>query len=200
MKSELAQQIRQTALRQGAVLVGFTKIRKVEPVIVFAFPFSDTWFLKDPAKISRLLGTTYKTSHHVQTLVANILRFQGYWARHKSVMSVYGDFRPLAVAAGLGEWGRNGIITNKRFGAGLLFAATFTNAPLPANRAVQQTQTHCKKCGQCIRSCPAKAFTPRGFSATRCLTYSLKGCAKCVNACSGLGSDPFSLESAHLRV
>ncbi|MCW3488931.1 4Fe-4S ferredoxin [Dethiobacter alkaliphilus] len=185
MQPDLAHYIRQTALRKGAVLVGFTKIRKVEPVILLAFPFSDTWFLRQPAIITKQLATTLKVSRHVQGIVAGILRSQGYLARHKSILSVYGDFRPLAVAAGLGEWGRNGIITNRKYGSALLFAATFTNAPLPSATPPAMDSRHCSHCSECIRACPADAFTPFGFSATRCLAYSLKGCAQCLLVCSG---------------
>lgn len=184
MRNQLAGYIRQTALQQGAVLVGFTKIRKVEPVIVFAFPFSDTWFLRQPMKITRLLTTTYMTSKQVQAKVATILTSQGYTAHHKSVMSLYGDFRPLAVAAGLGEWGRHGIITHTDYGANLLFAATFTNAPLTAANTSRIFPHHCTSCNQCINACPAKAFTKNGFSTTRCLTYTMKGCSECVTACT----------------
>lgn len=184
MQLELAHYIHQRALKEGALLVGFTKIRKVEPVILLAFPFSDTWFLRQPAKITKQLGATLKISRHVQDIVAGILRSQGYLAKHKSILSVYGDFRPLAVAAGLGEWGRNGIITNSKYGSALLFAATFTNAPLPSFKPQRSAPRHCIHCGECIRACPARAFTHLGFSATRCLAYALKGCAECLNVCS----------------
>jgi len=55
-------------------------------------------------------------------MTSKILKSEGYTSKHKSIMSIYGDFRPLAISAGLGEWSRNGIIVNSDYGAGLLFA------------------------------------------------------------------------------
>ena len=83
-----------------------------------------------PLNIAKIIKKEYGISKHVQEIISKILKSEGYTTQHKSIMSIYGDFRPLAVSAGLGEWGRNGIIVNKDYGAGLLFAATFTNAPL----------------------------------------------------------------------
>ena len=34
----------------------------------------------------------------------------------KSVFSIYGDLRPLAVEAGFGKWSENGLITNEKYG------------------------------------------------------------------------------------
>lgn len=46
--NDLSDYITKKTLAEGALLVGFTKIRIVEPVIVFAFPFTDKWFLNQP--------------------------------------------------------------------------------------------------------------------------------------------------------
>lgn len=84
-------------------------------------------------------------SKHVQDTTSKILKSEGYTYHHKSIMSIYGDFRLLAVSAGLGQWGRNGIVVNNEYGAGLLFAATFTNAPLEQS-SIKEVTTHCTNC------------------------------------------------------
>ncbi|MCC5911917.1 MAG: 4Fe-4S binding protein [Clostridiaceae bacterium] len=187
MYDGLPHYIKDQALNEGALLVGFTKIRRVEPVIILGFPFTDTWFFKHPLKISKLLGKTSTASKHVQDVVAEILKSEGYRAEYKTIWSLYGDFRPLAVSAGLGEWGRNGIIVNKEHGSGLLFAAIFTNIPLevsiPKSREKQYMQEHCTNCQQCISSCPANAFEDNRFHTYRCLPYAVKGCAECLKIC-----------------
>ena len=118
--NDLSDYITKNAIAEGAILVGFTKIRIVEPVIVFAFPFTDKWFLNQPLKVAKMLKKEYSISKHVQDTTSKILKSEGYTTKQKSVMSIYGDFRPLAVSAGLGQWGRNGIIVNSDYGAGLL--------------------------------------------------------------------------------
>ncbi|SET61286.1 epoxyqueuosine reductase [Natronincola peptidivorans] len=186
---DLTYYIKKQALDAGALLAGFTKIRRVEPVIILGFSFTDTWFFKHPLSISKLLGKTSATSIHVQDVIAKTLKSQGYKAEYKTIWSLYGDFRPLAVSAGLGDWGRNGIIVNKEHGAGLLFAAIFTDAPLeitsPKARPTQDHQQHCIDCQQCISSCPAKAFENNKFHTFRCLPYAIKGCSECLKICKG---------------
>lgn len=180
MQNGLSAYIKAKALDEGALLVGFTKIRQTEPVIVFGLPFTDDWFLKKPVKVAKLLLKDHAASNHVLDTTSKTLTKEGYRAHAKTIWSVYGDFRPLAVSAGLGDWGKNGIIVNRNFGAGLLFAALFTNAPLPAH--ARHTE-HCTACGQCVQACPAQAFEG-GFQAIRCLAYCLKGCSECLKICT----------------
>ena len=158
----LSDYITKKALAEGALLVGFTKIRIVEPVIVFAFPFTDKWFLNQPFKVARMFQKENVISKHIQDRTSKILKSEGYTYHHKRISSIYGDFRPLAVSAGLGQWGRNGIIVNSEHGAGLLFAATFTNAPLEQS-SIKTVTTHCTNCEHCISACPGKAFENNTF-------------------------------------
>ena len=182
-KNDLSDYITKKALAGGALLVGFTKIRIVEPVIVFAFPFTDKWFLKQPLNIVKMIQKEYSLSKHVQDMTSKILKSEGYTCQHKSIMSIYGDFRPLAVSAGLGEWGRNGIVVNSDYGAGLLFAATFTTAPLEQS-SIKENINHCTNCEQCISACPGKAFENNTFHASRCIPNIIKGCSECLKICT----------------
>lgn len=191
---DLLSEITQTAQKNGALLVGTTKIRRTEPVILFAFPFSDTWFFKQPISLSKSLGKQYLMSKQVQNLTAKILQSDGYRAEYKTVFSLFGDFRPLAVAAGLGQWGRNGLVVNKEHGSGLLFAGIFTNAPIEAAEPLTpdllgitttaDEDSHCTACGQCIQACPADAFYDGRFHYSRCFPKAIQGCAECIKACT----------------
>ena len=182
-ENDLSDYITKKALAEGALLVGFTKIRVVDPIIIFGFPFTDKWFLKQPLNTVKLLQKEYSISKHVQDTTSKILKSEGYTCQHKSIMSVYGDFRPLAVSAGLGEWGRNGIVVNNDYGAGLLFAATFTNAPLEQS-LIKEKIKHCTNCNQCISACPDKAFENNTFHAYRCIPHAIKGCGECLKVCT----------------
>lgn len=183
---DLYEYIKNNAINNGALLVGTTKIRKVEPLLIFAFPFTNDWFLHKPYKAVKMFGKKYCVSKHVLDITADTLKSQGYSANYKTIMSLYGDFRPLAVAAGLGEWGRNGLVVNKNHGSALLFAAIFTNAPLKeTNYEVQkEKEKHCSNCEQCLNACPANAFEENSFHISRCLPYAIRGCAECLKACT----------------
>jgi len=185
INTDLSIYIKQKALDEGALLVGYTKIRRVEPVIVFGFPFTEKWFFNQPLKISNMIRKNYVLSTHVQNTISNILMKEGYTSHQKTILSLYGDFRPLAVSANLGDWGRNGIVANEKYGSGLLFSAIFTNAPLALDIPKEDvSQNHCINCEQCIKSCPANAFENNTFHTSRCLPYVIRGCSECIKACS----------------
>ncbi|MGE5422808.1 MAG: 4Fe-4S ferredoxin [Ignavibacteriales bacterium] len=176
-----------TALNNGAQLTGCTMIRKVEPVIILGFPYMDGWFLKYPYLATKRLGEEYMVSRQAINSLCKILQSEGYSAAGKSVLSMWGDFRPLAVAAGLGDWGRNGLVVNKEHGSKLLFAAVFTDAPLQPtspDTSGQTTDEHsCDDCEECVRSCPARAFEGQHFNAYRCMAKVMKGCSDCLQSC-----------------
>ncbi|MBU3180250.1 4Fe-4S binding protein [Clostridium psychrophilum] len=182
-KDDLSNYITKTAIAEGALLVGFTKIRVIEPVIVFAFPFTDKWFLKRPLNVAKMIKKEYALSKHIQNITSKILKSEGYTAKDKSILSIYGDFRPLAVSAGLGKWGRNGIVVNNDYGAGLLFAATFTNAPIKKMPLIECIN-HCTGCNQCISACPGNAFENNTFHTYRCIPNAIKGCSECLKICT----------------
>ena len=187
MKTEydLTKYIEKQALAAGAILVGTTVIRKVEPVIIFAFPFTDRWFFKQFWHNTKAFSHEYLISRHVQNVVSAILRKEGYRADKKDLLSVYGDFRPLAAAAGFGDWGRNGLIVNRDYGSNMLFSAIFTDAPICAKelRSDVQHVLYCRDCGKCIEACPQKAFQNGYFDFNRCFVKSILGCAECLKAC-----------------
>ena len=62
--------------------------------------------------------------------------------------------RFAAVAAGLGEIGRNGIVLTPQFGPRQRFICLTTNAELPYDE-VYRGPALCRKCGRCFTACPA---------------------------------------------
>lgn len=187
LPTDLAEHLREVALQNGALLVGLTKIRRTEPVIIFAFPFTENWFFNHPFALSKKLGKEYLASKHVQNLVAKILQTEGYRAEYKTILSLFGDFRPLAVSAGLGHWGRNGLVVTKDYGSNVLFSAIFTNAPLEIitlrSSSQQNPKSNCLTCNHCVDACPGNAFADGKFYLHRCLPFALRGCGECVKNC-----------------
>jgi len=70
--------------------------------------------------------------------------------------------RHAAVAAGLGEFGWNGLVLTPKYGARIRFNSIINNAPLVPNQMYQGPALcqpeRCKHL--CIKICPAKAFSP----------------------------------------
>jgi reductive dehalogenase len=66
---------------------------------------------------------------------------------------------PYAIKAGLGEYGRHGLLITKEFGPRVRLGKVYTDLPLaheqPAHFGVKQ---FCDTCQRCAQSCPVKAI------------------------------------------
>ncbi len=69
---------------------------------------------------------------------------------------------PYAIQAGLGEYGRHGIIITKEFGPRVRLGKIFTDLPLDHDRPRRfGVKEFCDQCNRCADACPAKAI-PHG--------------------------------------
>ncbi|MCY4019214.1 MAG: reductive dehalogenase [Chloroflexi bacterium] len=73
---------------------------------------------------------------------------------------------PLAVQAGLGQYGRHGLLITPEFGPRVRIAKVFTDLPLNADEPIDFGVTEtCNTCRRCSVACPVKAipFDEPGF-------------------------------------
>ena len=67
--------------------------------------------------------------------------------------------RHAAVAAGLGEFGRQGLLLTPQFGVRQRLASVITNAPLDPD-PLYDSRPLCDQCDACLKACPVSAFHP----------------------------------------
>jgi epoxyqueuosine reductase len=79
---------------------------------------------------------------------------------------------PLAIQAGLGEYGRHGMLITPEFGPRVRIAKIFTDFPLQADEPISfGVKNFCEICRRCSQSCPPKAI-PDGPPSDQKLTIS----------------------------
>ncbi|MEM7118705.1 MAG: reductive dehalogenase [Chloroflexota bacterium] len=68
---------------------------------------------------------------------------------------------PLAIKAGLGEYGRNGLLITKEFGPRVRLGKIFTDMPLVHDEPIKfGVKEFCETCRRCSSACPVKAISP----------------------------------------
>ena len=109
-------------------------------------------------------GLGYTKMALVANLVAAFIRNLGYRAvpcGNDTALSI-----PLAMAAGLGEWSRMGLLVTEKFGPRVRLCKVLTDIPLECDsyRPFGVVE-FCKDCKKCATNCPSKAI-PEGDMTT----------------------------------
>lgn len=122
-------------------------------------------------------GLGYSKDAVVLLLVAQYLRNLGYRAvpsMNDTALAI-----PLALQAGLGEYGRHGLLITPEFGPRLRVGKIFTDYPLAHDRPRSfGVREFCGQCNRCAGACPARAI-PHGEPVAVALNRSgLRGVRK----------------------
>jgi len=101
------------------------------------------------------------------------------------------NFKRVAVVAGLGELGWNHLLIHPVWGNHVHLRVLLTDAELHLPRL--ESRLACLECGECVRSCPAKALSPSRHDVEACAAYQVAHfpagqapgpkCEICLRAC-----------------
>lgn len=122
-------------------------------------------------------GLGYSHDALVVLSLAQYIRNLGYQAipsMNDSALAI-----PLAIKAGLGEYGRNGLLITKEFGPRIRLGKIFTDLPLAHDLPIHfGVKEFCEGCQRCVNGCPVKAISPSKPSAEVYNQSNIKGVRK----------------------
>ena len=179
---DAARQVKKAALALGAALVGITHYDErwqysarvhddgsgeelppeIPPgldhviVVVVSMPY-DIMKTTPSALGSAAAGLGYSKDAALLISLAQFIRDLGYQAIPS--MNDTAPSIPYAIKAGLGEYGRNGLLITKEYGPRVRLGKIYTDLPLAHDRPQRfGVQEFCHICKRCAESCPAHAL------------------------------------------
>lgn len=126
MEEEALNKVYKIAIDNESILQGYLKLGRDTNCILLAYYCDDILFYKKFFKVTKeILKVNIKSRKAIKKIKVE-LKNKGYnkvWS--KGVFSIYGDLRTLAVEAGFGTWGKDGLIHNEKYGSNFLLTAIF---------------------------------------------------------------------------
>jgi len=104
---------------------------------------------------------------------------------------------PMAIEAGLGEYGRHGLLITPELGPNVRIAKVFTDLPLEIDQPIEfGVKEFCETCRKCADGCPVKAIPqdnpqsePPNFSSQKGITKWTVNAEKCFKFWVGMNTD-----------
>ena len=165
-------------------------------------------------------GMGYSLDALVLLTVSQFIRNLGYQAipsMNDTALAI-----PYAVKAGLGEYGKHGLVITPEFGSSVRFGKIFTDLPLTIDSPIKfGVEEMCNVCDACSKACPSRAipnnepslvtFNVSNISGVkkwtidgeRCFSYWAKintDCAVCIRVCPFTRDYTRSLNRLWLRL
>ena len=141
---------------------------------------------------------TYLQLGVIVNQIAEFLRERGYNALAGPAIGGDVNYIPVAIDAGLGYSGKNGLLITKKNGPRIRLAAVFTdieNLPFAKENPFHWVRDYCRSCNLCIEKCPIDAIYhetktlvdggPAFIDHTKCAVpfSNDNGCTLCIKHC-----------------
>ena len=166
-------------------------IKKHKYGIVFAVPMDTEMIMRAP-KLPESIAVVkgYVESATVGMLLSYYIRELGYDARNH-MDGNYLVVAPLVARdAGLGEFGRNGLLITKEYGACVRLGIVTTDMPIiPESREDFGVKEFCLDCGRCAKTCPGKAISKTEMAEDEGILRWKINAEECYRRWRSLGTD-----------
>ncbi|MFC1564946.1 reductive dehalogenase [candidate division KSB1 bacterium] len=131
----------------------------MDRVIAIAFEEDYHGIANSPGRLaSAATGNGYSRMAFTSSTLADFIRALGY--RAIPAGNGIGLSIPIAIDAGLGEIGRNGILVTPKYGPRVRLAKVITDMPLIPDRPIKFGVTEfCEDCMLCAEQCPSRSIT-----------------------------------------
>lgn len=138
---------------------------------------------------------SYKIAEFLKENNYNAVIPYGY--KYEKEKIAYLSFKLAAYEAGLGVFGRSGLIITPEYGPRIYLGVVLTDSLIESDRPLKNFNP-CAECDVCVRLCPINAINkelppPTGFNRNRCLQFinnlrektngQIRFCGYCYNCC-----------------
>jgi len=207
----------------GISSIGYTAVKErqmfKESIVLFKNAIVFTMEMKKdeiqhaPSKrTNKEVFRTYYELGRAVNLISDFLRSKGFNAQPIPAIGSNLNLSVMARDAGLGGFGKNGLLITKEFGPSVRLAAVLTdieNFPLNEELNHEWIQNFCNSCNACVRKCPANAIyeKPKIFEDgseqhidyKKCAVPFTKehGCTVCIKECIFFKSNYEKIEKSY---
>ncbi len=193
-------------VKEPTILEDGTRVipKSMKYAVVLIFELDYDAIMSSPTAIAEAAtGLGYSKMCFTTPLVAEFIRQLGYNAipvGNDTVLKI-----PIAIDAGLGQLGRNGLLIHPKFGPRVMPTVILTDLPLQPDSPIDFGVTEfCEVCKKCARHCPSKAISDgdRAYKGPtisnnpgalkwyinpeKCLNFWVKNgvsCSNCIRVC-----------------
>lgn len=209
----------------GISCIGYTEVKEShmfkESIVLFRYAMVFTMEMRkseiDHAPSKRTNQEVFRTYYELGravNLISEYLREKGFNAQPIPAIGSNLNLSVMARDAGLGGFGKNGLLITKDYGPSVRLAAVLTDIEnLSMNQELNHEwiQNFCATCNACVKKCPAHAIYEKPFifedrseqhiDYKKCAVPFTKqhGCTVCIKECTFLKSNYEKVESVYLK-
>lgn len=187
---KLTREVKEKSLSSGADLVGVISTESIDAVPrhwvgweVQAYTKKSKDYMDDSKSVVVLGFHAWDDVHEIALMRGDTIEYPAYqrmrlYARrvlrflkgqgHKAIIYPYLlSQKRMAQLAGLGNFGKNSLIINPRYGPWIRLQSILTDAELVPDKPFEKDL--CGDCEECVNACPVGALTPYSVDPDKCI-------------------------------